>query len=229
MKIERLYHFASLQLAEDSANPDYLARVGQVQNLLTKIGEATAFVIPEIQAIDDGKFAEFMADPALAEWRINLHKVRRMKPHVLSEPEERLLALGSAALDGYDETFSQLTDVDMKFGVLVDDKGEEKPLTQSSFSSFLVKRDHNLRKRAFHQFYDEFQDHQFTLAAALAYSVKADVFRARARNYSSALEASLFRDDIPAAVYDGLISAVRGNVASLFRYYELRRRVLGLN
>ena len=116
----------------------------------------------------------------------------------------------------------------MKFGVLIDDKGEEKPLTQSSFSSFLVKRDHELRKRAFHQFYDEFQDHQFTLAASLAYSVKADVFRARARNYPSALEASLFRDDIPVAVYDGLIGAVRNNFAPLFRYYELRRRVLGL-
>jgi len=228
LKIERLYHFASLQLSEDSANPDYLARMGQMQNLLTKISEAASFMAPEIQAIPDDTFAQFLDDPALVEWKIALKKIRRMKPHVLSEREERLLALGSAALDGYDETFSQLTDVDMKFGVLFDDKGEEKPLTQSSFSSFLVKRDHELRKRAFHQFYDEFQDHQFTLAASLAYSVKADVFRARARNYPSALEASLFRDDIPIPVYDGLISAVRNNFAPLFRYYELRRRVLGL-
>src|SRR5438045_1251253 len=184
---------------------------------------------PEIQGIPHEKFAQFLEDPALVEWKIALKKIRRMKPHVLSEREERLLALGSAALDGYDEMFSQLTDVDMKFGVLVDEKGEEKPLTQSSFSSFLVKRDHALRKRAFHQFYDEFQDHQFTLASSLAYSVKADVFRARARNYPSALEASLFRDDIPAAVYDGLIAAARNNLAPLFRYYELRRRVLGLD
>jgi oligoendopeptidase F len=228
LKIERLYHYASLQLAEDSANPDYLARMGQMQNLLTKISEAASFLSPEIQAIPDDRFAPFLEDPVLAEWKIALKKIRRMKPHVLSEREERLLALGSAALDGYDETFSQLTDVDMKFGVLVDDKGDEKPLTQSSYSSFLVKRDPEVRKRAFHQFYDEFQDHQFTLASSLAYSVKADVFRARARNYSSALEASLFRDDIPAAVYDGLISAVRANFAPLFRYYELRRRVLGL-
>ena len=229
LRIERLFHYASLQLAEDSANPDYLARMGQLQNLLTKISEAASFMGPEIQAIPDDQFAHFLEDPALVEWKIALKKIRRMKPHVLSEREERLLALGSAALDGYDETFSQLTDVDMKFGVLVDEKGEEKPLTQSSFSSFLVKRDHALRKRAFHQFYDEFQDHQFTLASSLAYSVKADVFHARARNYSSALEASLFRDDIPVAVYDGLISAVRNNFGPLFRYYELRRRVLGLD
>jgi len=229
LRIERVAHYASLQLAEDSANPAYLARMGQLQNLLTKISEAASFLGPEIQAIPDEEFTRFLEDPALAPWKTALKKIRRMKPHVLSEREERLLALGSSALDGYDDTFSQLTDVDMKFGVLTDEKGEEKPLTQSSFGSFLVKRDHALRKRAFHQFYEEFQDHQFTLASALAYSVKADVFRARARNYPSALEASLFRDDVPVAVYDGLISAVRENFAPLFRYYDLRRRVLGLD
>jgi oligoendopeptidase F len=228
LKLERLYHFASLQLAEDGANNDYLARAGQMQNLLTKIGEEFAFVVPEIQAIDDETFAGFMADPALADWRIRLHRNRRMKPHVLSEPEERILALGSAALSGYDDTFSQLTDVDMKFGVLTDKTGREIPLTQSSFSSFLVKRDPQVRKRAFHQFYAEFQDHQYTLATSLAYSVKADVFRARARNYASALEAALFPDNVPVAVYDGLVESVRANLKPLFRYFELRRRVMGL-
>src|SRR5436305_9061513 len=229
LKIERIYHYASLQLAEDSTNNEYLARIGQVQNLLTKIGEVAAFVVPEILAIDDETFAKFIADPALAEWRTKLRKIRRMKPHVLSVPEERLLALGSVALSGYDDTFSQLTDVDMKFGVLIDQAGRERPLTQSSFSSFLVKRDHDLRKRAFHQFYAEFRDHQYTLAAALAYSVKADVFHARARHYPSALQAALFPDDVPVAVYDGLIQSVRANLEPLFRYFDLRRRALGLD
>ena len=227
-KLERLYHFASLQLAEDSANNKYLARIGQTQNLMTQIAEAGAFIVPEIQAIDDETFAKFVADPVLSEWRIKLHKIRRLKPHVLSEPEERILALGKVALSGYDDTFSQLTDVDMKFGGLTDETGREKALTQSSFSSFLVKRDPELRKRAFHQFYEEFQDHQYTLAAVLAYSAKADVFRARARHYKSALEAELFPDDVPVSVYDGLIASVRANLKPLFRYFELRRRVLGL-
>ena len=228
LKLERLYHFASLQLAEDGANTDYLARVGQLQNLMTKIGEAFAFVVPEIQALGDAVFSQFTADEALADWRTKLDKIRRLKPHVLSEPEERLLALGSAALSGYDETFSQLTDVDMKFGSLLDEAGREKPLTQSSFSSFLVKRDADLRRRAFHQFYDEFRDHQYTLASSLAYSVKTDVFHARARNYPSALEAALFPDAVPVSVYEGLIHSVRANLKPLFRYFELRRRVLGL-
>ena len=229
LKIERVYHYASLQLAEDSANTEYLARIGRLQNLMTKIGEVSAFVMPEIQAIDDPHWEKFLRDPVLDSWRIQLHKIRRMRPHVLSEREERLLALGAAALDGYDDAFSQLTNVDMKFGVLIDADDREKPLTQSTYSSFLLKRERAVRERAFTQFYNEFQDHQYTLAASLAYSVKTGVFRARARNYPSALEASLFKDDVPIAVYDGLIKAVRAGVPALLRYYELRQRVLGLD
>src|SRR5215468_7118446 len=229
LKIERVYHYASLQVAEDSTNNEYLTRIGQVQNLITRIAEAAAFVVPEILAIDDARFAKFTTDLALKDWRIKLHKIRRMKPHVLSVPEERLLALSNIALSGYDDTFSQLTDVDMKFGIVVDETGRGRPLTQSSFSSFLVNRDPELRKRAFHQFYAEFRDHQYTLATSLGYSVKADVFHARARNYPSALEAALFPDDMPVRVYDSLIQSVRANLKPLFRYFELRRRVLRLD
>ncbi len=104
LKIERVYHYASLQLAEDSSNNEYLARVGQLQNLMTQIGEMSAFAVPEIQAIDDDHWTDFLRDPSLARWRTRLHKVRRMRPHVLSEREERLLAMGSATLDGYDDS-----------------------------------------------------------------------------------------------------------------------------
>src|SRR5207237_3496874 len=134
LKIERVYHYASLQLAEDNANNEYLARIGQVQILLTKIVEAAAFLVPEILAIDDETFAKFIVDPVLAEWRTKLRKICRMKPHVLSVPEERLLALGSVALSGYDDTFSQLTDVDMKFGVLIDQAGRDRPPNESASS-----------------------------------------------------------------------------------------------
>ena len=51
-------------------------------------------------------------------------------------PEERLLALSNVALSGYDDTFSQLTDVDMKFGVLIDETGRERPLTKAPLVRF---------------------------------------------------------------------------------------------
>lgn len=228
LQIERLGHYASLRSSEDSSDAESLAREGQFENLMTLIGEASAFVAPEIQAIDDATFEQFLASSTLAEWQIPLRKLRRLKKHTLTVGEERLLALGSSALRGHAETFSQLTNVDMKFGTLRDEKGEERALSQSSYSSFLVKRDPELRKQAFHQFYAEITDHEYTLASSLASSIKADVFSARARNYASAREAALFHDDVPVSVYDNLISTVRANLAPLFRYYALRKRVLKL-
>lgn len=228
MRIERLHHYASLRTTEDSANNVALSREARLESLLVRVGETFAFFSPEIQAISDAHYEKFLADPLLADWQIPLKKLRRLKAHTLSTNEERLLALGSSATRGHGETFSQLTNVDMKFGTLRDGQGQERELTQSSFSSFLQQRDPAVRRAAFHQFYDEFKAHQFTLASSLANSVRADVFYARARNYPSAIEAALFRDDVPLSVYDNLISTVREKLPPLYRYFDLRKRVLGL-
>lgn len=226
--VEKLGQYASLRTTEDSSANESLAREGRLESLLIRVGEAFSFFTPELQAISDETFAAFLADPLLVEWMVPLQKIRRLKAHTLSANEERLLALGSAAIRGHGETFSQLTNVDMKFGSLRDDRGQERELTQSSFSSFLQQRDPAVRKEAFHKFYAEFRDHQFTIASSYANSVRADVFHARARNYPSSIEAALFRDDVPLSVYDNLIGTVREHLPALYRYFDLRRRVLGL-
>jgi oligoendopeptidase F len=225
---ERLGHYASLKYAEDSSDDKNLSRRAELTNLLTKVREASSYINPEIQAISDDQFESLLDDPKLADWRISLFRLRRYKPHTLSESEERLLTLGGPVIRGHSDTFSQLTNVDMKFGVLVTDNGEEIALSQSTYLSFLHKKDRDLRRRAFHQFYQEFQDHKFSLASALASSVRADVFSAKIRNYPSALHASLFGDDIPIAVYDNLIATVRKNLPALHEYYDLRRELLNL-
>ncbi|MBV8330656.1 MAG: oligoendopeptidase F, partial [Verrucomicrobia bacterium] len=147
----------------------------------------------------------------------------------LSETEERLLALGSPVIRGHSETFSQLTNVDLKFGVLKTKAGEELALSQSTFLSFLHKQDRDLRRAAFHQFYREFDDHKYTLASTLASSIRGDVFWAKVRNYESARHASMFGDNIPVSVYDNLIATVRANLPVLHDYYDLRRKVLKLD
>ncbi|MFZ9964978.1 MAG: oligoendopeptidase F, partial [Terrimicrobiaceae bacterium] len=226
--VDQLNQYAALCTAGDSSDAIALAREAKLESLLVKVGEAFSFIAPEIQQIPDDRFAQFLADPALSDWTIPLKKLRRRKLHTLTAGEERLLALGSSAMHGHSETFSQLTNVDMKFGVLKDAEGNERELTQSSFSSFLQQRDPAVRKAAFHQFYSEFSDHKFSLAAGLANSIRADVFYARARNHASAREAALFSDDVPVAIYDNLVSTVRANLDPLFEYFELRRRVLKL-
>jgi len=228
MRIEQLNQYAALRVTEDSSNPVALTREARLESLLVRVGEAFSFVSPEIQAIPDTVFETFLQDALLADWTIPLKKLRRLKPHTLSASEERLLALGSSVVRGHGETFSQLTNVDMKFGTVKDSSGADRELTQSSFSSFLQQRDPAVRREAFHKFYSEFKDHQFTLASSLANSVRSDVFYARARNHPSAIAGALFSDDVPLSVYDNLIASVRSRLEPLYRYFALRKRVLGL-
>lgn len=227
--LEKLSTYASLRVSENAADPAFLEREARLQNLQTDIVEKCSFMSPELMAVPDGTFDALATAPELAGWRTVLERLRRFKPHTLNESEERLLAMSSQPLAGHEETFSQLTNVDLKFGVLEDAGGNKTELSLGSFSSFLVKPDRDLRRRAFHQFYDEFSDHRFTLASTLASSVRTDVFQARARNYPSALDAALHRNNIPPAVYTNLVGAVRANLAPLHRYYELRRRALGID
>jgi oligoendopeptidase F len=226
---ERLGHYASLKYAEDGSNHEHLARRTELANVSTKRREAAAFIGPEIQAIPDSVFEEFLNDPILVDWRRMLIRVRRYRPHTLSEPEEKILAAGSTVIRAHQETFSQLTNVDMKFGVIVGAEGEEIPLSLSSYISLLQNPDRGIRQRAFVQFYQEFSDHRYTLASSLAASIRGDVFYARTRRYPSARAASLFADDIPLAVYDNLISTVRAHLPVLHEYYALRREILQLD
>ena len=227
--LERLGTYASLRVSENASDPSFLEREARLQNLHTDIVEQCSFISPELMAVPEERFAALAAAPELASWRTVLERLRRFKPHTLNENEERLLAMSSQPLAGHEETFSQLTNVDLKFGLIADSTGQQVELSQGSFSSFLVKPDRDLRRRAFHQFYEEFSDHKFTLASTLASSVRTDVFQAKARNYPSARAAALFRNNIPLAVYDNLVTTVRANLAPLYRYYELRRRALGID
>jgi oligoendopeptidase F len=227
--LERLATYASLRTSENGADPVFLEREARLQNLHTDIVETCSFMSPELQAVPDESFAALLAAPELAPWHTVLARLRRFKPHTLNEREERLLAMGSQPLAGHEETFSQLTNVDLKFGLIAGTDGQQSELSLGSFSSFLVKPDRDLRRRAFHQFYEEFTDHKFTLASTLASSVRTDVFKARTREYPSALSAALFRHNIPETVYTNLVGAVRANLAPLHRYYELRRRALGID
>jgi len=225
---ERLGHYASLKYAEDSSNNDNLSRRAELTNLVTKVSEAASFINPEIQQIPDETFERFLGDPILGDWKTSLTKLRRYKPHTLSEREERLLTLSAPIIRGHSDTFSQLTNVDMKFGSLIEEN-QERALSLSTYISFLHKKDRDLRRRAFQQFYAEFDDHKYTLASALCSSVRADVFSAKIRNYPSAREASLFSDKIPVAVYDNLIATVRKNLPVLHEYYQLRKEILELD
>jgi len=226
-RAERLGEYAFLRTTENVADGEANDRMGRFQGLATQVGAAFAFLTPEIQAIDEATWAAWLADPVFADDRIALAKVRRYKPHVLGEEAERVLALGAEARGAVQKAFSNLTNADLQFGTVEVD-GEARPLTQSTWTVFLQNPDPAFRRRVYDQFYAEYGAHANTLAALYAGSIQQDVAAARARNFPSSRARALFADDVPESVYDNLVGAVHEALPVLHRYYELRRRLLGL-
>jgi len=226
--LERLYHYASLRTSEDGSNAAHLKREGRLQQIMSRSSELASFIMPELHAVPDEIFKDWMNDPDLEDWHVWLEKIHRYRPHVLSEKEEKILAMASLPLGAASDSFSQLNNVDLRFGAIENEQGQTVELSHGAFSSFLVKPERELRKKAFHQYYREFEEHRYTIASTLSHSVKADEFSARVRGYPSAREKALFPDNIPVSVYDNLIQTVRDNVDAVTEYYELRREFLGL-
>ena len=224
---ENVYHYASLQNEADQGDSLAQERMNRVMMALTTCNAEESFYTPELLSIPTEKIEEWIKDEKFNDYRIYVKKMLHHKAHVLSDREERLLALQGESGETASNVFSLLTDVDMTFGTVKVD-GEEKPLTQGTWSSFLENSDREIRKEAYTKFYNGFASHANTLAALYSGSVKNDVFRARARNYSSSLEAALYGDKVPLSVYHNLIDTVHKNLPDLHRYYSLRKKVLGV-
>ena len=225
---ERLGYYAHLKIAEnmsDSVNTD---RWGRYLSVSTKIKTASSYLNPELQSIPDKEMNAFLQDPLLKDFLIILRKILRFKPHVLSVQEERLLSMQSEANETANKAFSSLNDADLDFGTIKTPDGD-KPLSQSTFSSFLLAQDRSIREAAFHQFYARYEGHKNTLASLYNGSVQLDAYKAKVRNYPSARAMALFPDNVSESVYDNLIATVHDNLPSLHRYYALRKKVLGLD
>jgi oligoendopeptidase F len=226
---DRLGTYAHLRASEDQAAAESQRMVGRFQHVATRAGEKASFIRPEILAIPPATLAAWMQLPVLADSRLVLERLVRTRPHVLSEAEEKLLAMQGTFAGTAGRVFRQLTDADMRFGGVTNGKGEQVELSNATFITLLHDTARDVRRTAFHQYYAQYEAHANTLAATLSGSVERDVYSARVRHYPSAVEAALFGDNVPLAVYDQLIDAVRTNLPAVHRYFDVRKRILGLD
>jgi len=225
---ERLGTYAHLKTAEDTADSRYQRMLGRYVNAASRAGEAASYIRPEILAIPSIKIKKMLDAAVLKPFRLLLERLLRYKPHTLGKKEERLLAMQTEMAQAAGQVFRQLNDADLKFGMVKDTEGQPIELSHAVFSMLLHSPKRNVRKAAFHQYYQVYSDHRHTLAASLSGSVQRDIYYARARNHKNAIEAALFPDRMPVAVYDNLIASVRRHLPAVHHYYDLRRRAMRL-
>ena len=90
---DRLGNYAARKNDEDTTVSTYQGMYGQFMSAAIALQSAVSFETPEIMAISDDKLEAFYAEqPKLERYRRYLSNERRLKDHVLSPAEEKLLA-----------------------------------------------------------------------------------------------------------------------------------------
>lgn len=228
--LDSLVNYAQRKNDEDTRVAKYQDMVSRVEMLYVEIAGAASFVTPELLSISDEDMERFYKEQSGLElYRRSFDSIRRRRAHILSEAEERIMALTGEMAGSPDNIFSMFNDADLKFPDAVDKDGNAHQVTHGSYIPLVQSSDRVLRKSAFESLYHVYEGFKNTSAAVLSSQVKTLVFGARARKYSNTLEAALDRNEVPVEVYSRLIEAVHDNMSYMHRYVKLRKKLLGVD
>ena len=227
-KLYKLYYYAHLSLDVDTTNTSSQEMEGKVSNLLQNYSVLSSFVIPELLKSDYNKVLEFIKkNKDLEKYQFNLECIYRYKNHSLSEEMERTLSTLSKSFIA-DDTFEALTDADMTFPKIMVD-GKKTELTESNYSVYIKSSNRNTRKNAFNALLKTYGNYKNTLAKTFSGNVELLTSMAKIKNFDSSLEASLYSDNIKPEVYNKLIETVTNHLDVLYKYYALKKDVLGVS
>lgn len=227
--LQNLYVYTHMKSHEDTRINKNQSNATKIDMLSTELSMATSYMVPEIIAMDNEKLENYLKTERLSHYKKYVDDILRLKPHTLNEREEELLA-SVADLSGVPENvYDMLSFADLKFPEIEDENGEKVRVTHSNFSLFLKSKDARVRKDAFEAMYGIYGQYKNTFASTLYGGIKSEIFYAKTRKYESALQGSLFQDNVSVNVYNNLIDAVHENLDTLNDYIDLKKKFLGLD
>lgn len=230
MRIGKLYVYAHLKNDQDTTNSFYQGLNDRASTLATQFSNYSSFIIPELLSIPEEKINQFITEnDDLKIYKHALDETNRQRPHVLSEKEEALLAQVSEVTQNPSNTFGMLNNADLKFPIIKDENGEDVEVTHGRYIRFLESSDRRVREDAFKAVFQTYGKFKNTLASTLGGNVKKNIFNANVRNYESARQAALDKNNIPEVVYDQLIDTINDHLHLLHRYVALRKKALNLD
>jgi oligoendopeptidase F len=225
--LSKLFTYAHLKYDEDLAHDVHKKMYNRIASLYFDFKQEIAWFEPQLLQLPDPLIQQYLNAPVLAQYRVYLERVVRLKPHILTTEQEELLALAGKPLQAAVKAFSALNNVDLKFPSVENSKGEKLELTYGKYLVYIRSPDRKLREETFKKLHRSFLEYENTICELIQGHVQAHVFEKEARRYPSCLEAALAPNEIDVQVYKSLIQKVREHLPSLHRYMKLRKQVLG--
>ena len=226
--LQSLYVYTHMKQHEDTrinANQGWATKTDM---LATQLSTSVSYMVPEIISMDEDKLNEYLKDEKLKFYKKSIDDILREKPHTLSEKEEELLAAVGDIASVPDKVFEMFSFADMKFPEIKDENGDVVRLTHQNFTKMLQSKDRRVRKDAFENVYATYESYKNTFSSTLYGGIKKEIFYSKARKYESALQSSLFKDDISVSVYNNLIDAVSESLDTFNKYLNLKKEFLEL-
>ena len=229
MNLDKLYTYAHLNNDSDTTVAKYDEYVNKVRNIYQKYAQKTNFFEPQLLKINYKTIEKFYLEcPELKEYEIYLKEIYRFKKHTLNEQEEAIIKELSKALNSSSDTYEKLTDTDMTFGNIKDEKNKTVELTESNYAIYTHSKNRRVRRSAFKKLMNKYGEFIHTISSTYSGYVNTLNGISNVYKYSNPLEQSLFADDIDVKVYDTLIKTVHENMNVIYKYYNLRNKVLKL-
>ena len=227
-RLERLYLYAHTRHDEDVRISKYTSAQATVGAYFSKISAEFAFVEPELTALDDSVLQAFIDDPDFSAYDYRLRRIAASKAHVLSEAEEKLLALGSDVMGDFQSVYTMLNNANLNLPK-ASFQGEETQMSHGLYGVVLRSGTAAERKEWFEKYYQAYVKLIDTISQTYYGNVKKDVFYKTVRKYESCMAMAMDGEDVPPIVYENLVQSVRGSLPILHEYIALRKEVLGLD
>jgi oligoendopeptidase F len=227
-RTDKLALYAGLSADADTRVAATQERRQLAIDLATQVQSASSWVRPEVLRLGADKIAAFeAAEPGLAPFRYQLKTILRLGPHTLGGEAEGVLAAAATMEESPEQIRTQLVLSDVPWREVTFSTGkatvDNQGFTQHRDSA--VRED---RKAAFDALFGEYGQFRSSLGAALTAEVQAHDFQARSRHFDGALDSALSGFNIPSSVYRTLIAECHAGLPQLHRYFDIRRRLLGL-
>lgn len=227
--LEKAYVYVHLNFDTDTTNATYQAYNERIMALYGKVISSFSFYSVELMAADETLIKSYLSEfPPLQIYAHDFEKLFKHRAHILSQPEEKILAEASTVLESSENTFGLLNNADLVFKDITGEDGEPIQVTHGRYGLLIENRNRSIREAAFQSVYQTYMGLKNTFASTLGGNIKKDNFNARVRHYESARQAALSNNDIPESVYDSLIDAVHQKLGLLHRYTALRKHILNL-
>lgn len=228
--IDKLYSYSSLSFDLDTSNNECQELCEKIGNLHSDYVRVSYFIVPSVLKCDKSLIDKYFDEESkLNEYKSSVDDIYRYKEYTLSDKEEKVLSSISKMMGNSYDTYELFKDCDMSFDNIEDEDGNSVELNNSSYSLYIESKNRKVRKDAFNTLYKEYHKYSNTFASLISTNMKELSTMAKVSNYNSAIERSLFADDVSVDVYNNLINSVHKNINYLYDYYGLKKEILKLD